>query len=294
MMLVTKDQSKSVVKLVSALTASFSDTTSSQKKLIKGLVNEAQKQTKGIKADQNDHFFIIKVKELRNILDMEWKNIADIHREVEQLVRIIITYNILNKDVNVWGAMPLLVNVELTPDNTYLKYKFHPMLMRRVVFPESNHPYTKMDLLTLARIKLERADVIYSLLLDYIDAPQIPHLSISVFRNLLGIPDNEYSRFTNLKVRIIDPIMKEINEKTDITCSYTLEKASRNKYNTINWSAKRKGNKVNNLTHGASYYKNRRFEEFIEETSDDDDLKPSTQFEIDQYLNSVEEDDDLH
>ena len=40
----------------------------------------------------------------------------------------------------------------------------------------------------------------------------------------MGLGDNEYNRMCDFKRRILDMAVQEINEKTDLTVSYTQEK----------------------------------------------------------------------
>lgn len=40
----------------------------------------------------------------------------------------------------------------------------------------------------------------------------------------MGVQDNQYKNFAMLRKRALDIAVYEINEKTDITLSYTLEK----------------------------------------------------------------------
>ena len=43
----------------------------------------------------------------------------------------------------------------------------------------------------------------------------------------MGLGDNEYNRMCDFKRRILDMAVQEINEKTDLTVSYTQEKRGR-------------------------------------------------------------------
>ena len=50
---------------------------------------------------------------------------------------------------------------------------------------------------------------------------------LSLFRGQMGLGDNEYNRMCDFKRRILDMAVQEINEKTDLTVSYTQEKRAR-------------------------------------------------------------------
>ena len=50
---------------------------------------------------------------------------------------------------------------------------------------------------------------------------------LSQFRGQLGLDDDEYKIMGNFKLRVLDLAVNEINEKTDLTVSYTQEKRAR-------------------------------------------------------------------
>jgi hypothetical protein len=72
-------------------------------------------------------------------------------------------------------------------------------------------------------------------------APKIPLISIEDYRALMGIKDNEYRKFGNLRLNVINPAVEELNEKSDLTCSYKLiKKPFSNKYESIQFQVSKK------------------------------------------------------
>ena len=51
-----------------------------------------------------------------------------------------------------------------------------------------------------------------------------PVFDLDLFRGQLGVDKDEYTRISNFKIRVLDTAIKEINEKTDLTVSYTQQK----------------------------------------------------------------------
>ena len=51
-----------------------------------------------------------------------------------------------------------------------------------------------------------------------------PVFDLDMFRGQLGVNKDEYIRISNFKIRVLDSAVKEINEKTDLTVSYTQQK----------------------------------------------------------------------
>ena len=58
-------------------------------------------------------------------------------------------------------------------------------------------------------------------------AGKTPLFELELFRAQMGLGDNEYRDMSNFKKRVLDLAVNEINEKTDLTVSYTQEKKGR-------------------------------------------------------------------
>ena len=54
-----------------------------------------------------------------------------------------------------------------------------------------------------------------------------PVIELGEFRKRIGVLDTEYIRTDNLKMRVIEQSIKQINEHTDITASYEQHKKGR-------------------------------------------------------------------
>ncbi len=68
---------------------------------------------------------------------------------------------------------------------------------------------------------------LYELLIQWKAAGKTPVFELSLFRGQMGLDDGEYRDIRNKKKRVLDLAVNEINEKTDLTVSYTQEKKGR-------------------------------------------------------------------
>ena len=68
---------------------------------------------------------------------------------------------------------------------------------------------------------------LYELLIQWKTAVKTPVFELSLFRGQMGLNDDEYKDMSNFKKRVLDLAINEINEKTDLTVSYTQEKKGR-------------------------------------------------------------------
>ncbi len=68
---------------------------------------------------------------------------------------------------------------------------------------------------------------LYELLIQWKTAGKTPVFELSLFRGQMGLNDGEYKAMCDFKKRVLDLAINEINEKTDLTVSYTQEKKGR-------------------------------------------------------------------
>ena len=68
---------------------------------------------------------------------------------------------------------------------------------------------------------------LYELLIQWKTAGKTPVFELLLFRGQMGLDDNEYKAMNDFKKRVLDLAVNEINEKTDLTVSYTQEKKGR-------------------------------------------------------------------
>lgn len=214
-----------------------SDTTLMQRNLLRAMMSEAELQAKAAGYDEKDnkvYIFKIPISTVKHILNIEWAKSIEVIGHLNKLADAKYVYNFLDGDASkhVIGSPILLQLTDGSPD---IEFSFNPFLVKHIL-KASATIYANINLLTINKIKIDRADILYTYLVDYIKAYKIPKLTIKEFRNLLGIPDGSYILFSNFKMKILDPIMNEINEKTDINCSYQLIKGYRNSWASIQWT----------------------------------------------------------
>ena len=68
---------------------------------------------------------------------------------------------------------------------------------------------------------------LYELLIQWRSTGKVPIIDLGDFREQLGIGINEYQRMHHFKARVLEPAIKEINEKTDLKAEYEQHKKGR-------------------------------------------------------------------
>ena len=84
--------------------------------------------------------------------------------------------------------------------------------------------FTQYDIEQISELSSAYAVRLYELLICWRSTGKTPIIDLTEFRKRLGVLDTEYTRTDNLKMRVIELGLKQINEHTDITASYEQHK----------------------------------------------------------------------
>ena len=87
--------------------------------------------------------------------------------------------------------------------------------------------FTSYQLKQVAQLTSKYAIRIYEFLIAWKDVGKTPVISLSEFREKLGLDLSEYQRMVNFKSRVLEPAIKQINDLTDITVKYEQYKTGR-------------------------------------------------------------------
>ena len=108
----------------------------------------------------------------------------------------------------------------------YVELIFAPAVVPLITRLEEQ--FTKYDIEQISGLSSAYAVRLYELLICWRSTGKTPVITLADFRKRLGILNNEYTRTDNLKARIIDLSITQINQHTDITVSYEQHKTGRN------------------------------------------------------------------
>ena len=194
-----------------------------------------------LKKDPNKSEFEIPLVDLKKFFNIDDKKNTYLKEKIKELMRLITEYNILGKDYERWGAFTLLPYVDIYIDETgkgIVKFDI-PIPVKKAILNKKKNFFAKIDLIIIRGLKSKYAIILYELLKDYEDV-EIPEMDIDTFRRIFGVMD-KYKIFPNLKNRVIEPAVKEINKSPNIDweVDYTLKKIGP-KYTHIKFIKKRK------------------------------------------------------
>lgn len=106
-----------------------------------------------------------------------------------------------------------------------VKLIFSPSIVPLITLLEKE--FTKYDIEQVCQLNSAYAVRLYELLIQWRSTGKTSQIPLPEFRKRLGVLDNEYQLMSDLKKRILDLAITQINEHTDITVSYEQHKAGR-------------------------------------------------------------------
>lgn len=127
-----------------------------------------------------------------------------------------VKYNVLGKDkAKHWSTFPLLLDIDASED-ALVSFSISEELVDAISFPSI---YGLIDLKVVKQLQSKYAVAIYEFVSDYLKIGK-KRVNLDDFKTMMGIdPQRGYKRFSDFKSRVIDPSLKEINEKTSIALS---------------------------------------------------------------------------
>ncbi len=177
------------------------------------------------KKDKNQRIFQVTADELMSFFEIGIKNHTYIKNELEVLNRTQIKYNILgkNKRSKESGAFTLIAGYKYV--NGLITYSFPPHIEEMILNPKM---FGKINLVVIKSLRSRYSIALYELAEDYINV-QIPKMEMDKFRELMGLEEKHYYKFSALKKYVIDVATDEINQSDNIsfTLSYELIKTGR-------------------------------------------------------------------
>ena len=84
--------------------------------------------------------------------------------------------------------------------------------------------FTQYDIEQISGLSSAYAVRMYELLICWRSTGKTPVIELGEFRKRIGVLDTEYTRTDNLKMRVIELALKQINDHTDITATYEQHK----------------------------------------------------------------------
>ena len=87
--------------------------------------------------------------------------------------------------------------------------------------------FTQYEMQQISDLSTGYAIRLYELLICWRTTGKTPIIELTDFRQKIGVLENTYQAMNDLKKRVLEPALKQVNEHTDITASYEQHKKGR-------------------------------------------------------------------
>ena len=171
------------------------------------------------KKDPQKQVFTVTAEELLVFFEIGDQNYSRLKNELEILNRTQIRYNILkkNRKSKIFGAFTLISEFEY--ERGVITYSFPHKIRNMILNPKM---FGKINLVVIKSLRSRYSIALYELAEDYLNA-QIPKMTMDKFRDLMGLDEGQYYKFSMLKKRVIDVAVNEINDRENINFTITYE-----------------------------------------------------------------------
>ena len=187
-----------------------------------------------LKENKEKKRFTIHLKDVKAILskdDKINKNNSYYIEKLKEIKKKDAEYNILDKDkgLKIKGWVSLVSDLQVTEDKKAKVVSITFELPERIKWAlvDPNGLYANINLVIVRGLKSKYAIILYELVKDY-EKVEIPEMTIDDFRKLFNI-ENKYSKIPDLKRRVLEPAVRELNENenVDFLVSYELKKTGK-------------------------------------------------------------------
>ena len=162
------------------------------------------------------------VKKILQTLDLNATRWTNIKRNLKNLCKKEVSFNILKKDKDQsWGTFALLKTVEI--EDGICTYSYDPRLQKLLYKPKL---YTKINISVQNKFKSKYSLFLYELACDCKDAGQTPWIDKYTLKEYLGLDISQYPNFGIFNRDVIKKAIREINEKSDLSVCVELSYVS--------------------------------------------------------------------
>ncbi len=174
----------------------------------------------------NKSRYQIRVRDLAEYAGFDSKDGALLKRSILSLMTIVIQWNALHDDENDWEASPFLAYASVKKG--VCTYGYSPELREKLYDPAI---YARINLSVQREFRSGYALSLYENCVRFRRTGSTGWIELDTWRDLLGVTEGTYPAFKELRRRVLNPAVKEVNEHSDIYI--TLDQPKREKRRII-------------------------------------------------------------
>ncbi len=209
---------KNTLKKHTALIHSSNPLTLIQRKVANALLAHAYHEL----MDEEVH--TIAIADLCRLIDFSSHNQALLKDALKTLMSTIIEWNIINEEIvdQAWTASTMLASVSIK--GSLCEYAYAPHLRELIHNP---HLYGQVNLAVQAKFKSVYGLALYENCIRYRGVSQTRWFDLDLFKKLMGVSQGSYKTFRDLKRRVIDRAVDEVNTYSDIRIKTDMRRQGR-------------------------------------------------------------------
>ncbi len=152
----------------------------------------------------------IPIKKLCNLIGYDSRDYKKLRKSILDLLTTAIEWNVIENDQGErkekWRASSIIAAAKI--ENGLCIYEFSSVMRELLYRPEI---YGKIDIQIMTQFKSSYGLALYENCIRFQSIATTPWLPINTFRKLMGIEENRYQNFCDLKKRVLDIAVKEVN-----------------------------------------------------------------------------------
>lgn len=163
----------------------------------------------------------LSIAQLCHLICYYGKNYDVIKNALRGMIMTLIEWNLTDEKTGEedWTASAILASVRIKKGK--IIYAYSPR-MRHLLYSPSM--YAKINLLIQSRFRSNYGLALYENCVRYKGLASTKWFEMSLFRRLMGVPDDKYVIFRDFKRRVLDKAVEEINALSDIIVTPEIQK----------------------------------------------------------------------
>ncbi len=168
----------------------------------------------------------IHIRTLCNLIGYDSHDHKTIKKSLVNLLATVIEWNLVDGNKldaeGVWNASSIISDASI--DGAICTYSYSNKMKKLLYCPEL---YGRLNMLVQAKFQSSYGLALYENCIRFQNIEQTPWFEIPKFRKLMGIEDGKYLIFRDLKRRVLDKAVEEVNKYSPIVVSPRFQKQGR-------------------------------------------------------------------
>jgi plasmid replication initiation protein len=196
--------------------------------------------------------FEISIRKLSELIGYDSRDYKKLKKSLIDLISTVIEWSIIDHSEQIvdekWRASAIISAAKI--EKGVCTYEFSNIMREILYRPEM---YGKIDIKVMIEFQSGYALALYENCIRFQGVSQTPWFSINTFRKLMGVADHSYKNFCDLKKRVLDIAVKEVNLYCPIHVTPEINRVNRKvlgirfKINNKNRAQNSDGNLLNML-----------------------------------------------